>query len=235
MNYVHVLYVHLFLIIGLVFPLALGSYLLKVKRLRQLQRIFARYNASDPPDLKVLVHWIEEKRSQGRLIEAIDYLRTIERDDLAMTLYEAFPFDHFHHRHVRLFAAHAYLTQDKAEPCLQLCQRLRTAYPKDDSVLELQIEAFLRFGHRQEARDLLLPRLTKKTEGTVFARQRACLHALDGELEAAETILKRVVSKDHTLYQNSFAQPHKRLIHAQLEQSRALLEQVQAERAKDQD
>lgn len=235
MTYTHVLYFHIFLIIGIVFPLALGSYLLKIKRLRQLQRVFARFNESDPPNLKVLVNWIEEKRAQGRLIEAIDYLRTIERDDLAMALYEAFPFDHFQHRHVRLFAAHTYLTLGKAEPCLQLCERLRTAYPKDDSVLELQIEAFLQFDHRQKARDLLLPRLTKKTEGTVFARQRAYLHALDGELEAAETILKRVVAKDHTLFQNSFAQPHKRLIHAQLEHSRALLEQVQTDRASKQD
>lgn len=235
MTYSHVLVIHLFLIIGIVFPLALGSYLLKIKRLRQLQNTFKRYNASDPPDLAVLVAWIEEKRGEGRLIEAIDYLRTIERDDLAMTLYEAFPFDHFQHRHVRLFAAHTYLTLGQAKPCLALCQRLRAAYPKDDSVLELQIEAFLRFDHRQEARDLLLPRLTKKTEGTVFARQRAWLHALDGELDAAETILKRVVAKDHTLFQNTFAQPNKRLIYAQLEHSRALLEQVQADREREQD
>lgn len=234
MNFVHVLYLHLFLIIGVLMPLALGSYLLKRKRLRRLQRIFYQFNASDPPDLQILVTWIKEKRSEGRLIEAVDYLRTIERDDLAITLYEAFPFDTFHHRHVRLFAARTYLEADKAEPCLQLCERLRTAFPKDDSVLELQIEAFLRFGPRESARTLLMQRLTKKFEGTVFARQRACLHAADGELAEAVTILKKVVSKDHILFQNTFAQPNKRLIGAQLEQSSALLAELEAELAETQ-
>ncbi|CAM2008573.1 hypothetical protein [Acanthopleuribacter pedis] len=229
MSYIHVIYLHLFLIIGLLLPAALFSYLVKRNRLGQLQRVFRRFNDSDPPDLQILVAWIKEKRGEGRLIEVIDYLRTIERDDLAVALYQAFPFDTFHHRHVRLFAARAYLDQREAAPCLKLCERLRAAFPKDDSVLELQIEAFLTFGPRESARELLLPRLRKKYEGTVFARQRACLHAADGELEEAVIILRKVVSKDNTLFQNTFAQPNKRFIAAQLEKSRALLAQFEAE------
>ncbi|CAM2068016.1 hypothetical protein SCOR_21770 [Sulfidibacter corallicola] len=224
-------------LLAILLTIAALSYVIKLWRRRALQSVFRAFNERlrnleeegqpKPADLETLTSWIDERRSEGRLIEIIDYLQTIERPDLAVAVYNAFPFDRYTSRHVRLFAAKSFLKLDDEEKCLTLCQRLMEAYPKDDSILDLFIDAHIHFGEIDIAKTHLLPRLDRKFEGTVFARHMARIHAAEGEYKKAAIIMQKVVSRDYTLAQNTFAQPQKRFIQQQYARSKALLEEYQ--------
>jgi len=204
-----------------VLAIGLAFYLVKRQRLMYAQAMFRRYN--EQKDVNVIVEWIKAKRSSARMLEALEYLFKIKEFELARSLYRAFPFDQFPSRHVRVFACKIFTETNCKKEALELARRLRQAYPRDDSILELYIEAHIRFDEREEARAQLAPRLSRKLNGTVFARQHARILAADGDLEQAIVIMNRIVDRELALAKNTFAQPQKGLLFEQYEESRQFL------------
>ena len=214
------------LVTGLV-VFGLGSYLLKRQRLKRIQAMFLRFHDQDR-DLEVIVSWIEEKRSQGRMLEVLDYLSKIEEEALAVEVLERIGTERFPHRHILMFACRGFLKTERKEAALQTAKQLRDRYPDDDSIRDLFIDVHLHYDELDAVRDVLMPRLERKFKGTIFPRHYARLLAAEGNYQKAVTIMQNVVEKEQALYTNTFAQPQKSLIGVQCEESKNYLERFLA-------
>jgi len=206
---------------------AIISYILKIRKLREIQAMFVRYN--DTGKLDVITNWIEEKQSDQRMVRTLEYLQTIEDEALAVQVYTAFEPSRFTHRHTRIFACRAYAKVGNREAALELVRQLWETYPGDDAILELFLETHLDLEEYEPARKMLEERLTRKYKGTVFARCQARLLAVDGRMKEAVEIMEGIAKKEHILYVNTFAQPQKRLIFEQYVFSQKLLDDWKAQ------
>jgi len=204
-----------FVMIGLAFRMLVN------KRRRAIQAVFRLYNQED--DLTILIGWIQEARSCGRLIEAMEYLHKIRRDDLALEVYDAIGFDPFPDRHLRIMAVKMLRDADREQESLRLAHLLYEAHPGDDSIIEIYLDTLLHFERYAEAEPILNTRLEKKYKGTVFPRNLARVVAAKGDYPRAITIMREVVSREKTLFRNTIAQPQKDLIGEQLARSQDLL------------
>jgi tetratricopeptide (TPR) repeat protein len=217
------MYIDLFVILlvtGLVFAVR------KHQRLRHLQKLLRRYNENG--DLGVLTAWIEEKQTTARMTDLLDYLLKAEESELAVRVFSSFPPDMFTSRHTRLFACKAFAARGEAEEALAMIEKLLTDYPGDDSIHEIAIGTYLDFHKLAEAKALLLPRMNRKNSGTIFDRHFARLTAAEGHLEEAITLLQKVVTRDYSLYKNTFAPAARRQIYEQYVESQKLLDEFTA-------
>lgn len=200
----------------------------RTHQLRQLQRVFREYNQQG--NFRIVIEWIkgaDPNRQEGRFLRAFEYLEKIERDDLLLELADAFPFDHFTHRHVRFPLARLYSRNDRHEDAVNIAVLLRRQFPNDDSTLDLFADLHLEAGRWQEAKAELVPRLQRKHKGTIFNRHYARILAHEGKLQEAIDMMHNVVKKVHTLSKNTFLQPQKGLIQKQYERDLALLESLE--------
>ena len=213
------------LLFAVLLLLAIVSALTKQFRLAATQKVLRLYNESK--DLTVITNWIREKRPAIRLLYILDYLQKIEEEQLAVEIISAFDMKAFQHRHIRIFACKAFLSNGMEKKALTASRGLLKSFPKDDSILELYIDVHLTCGDLENARTALMPRLDKKAKGTVFARQYARLVAADGDVEKAIEIVKKIVAQDYSLYKNTFAPAQKRLIYEQYVASQTLLNKLE--------
>ncbi len=215
----------LFLLLFLI-CMAVVSYLIKLRKLREIQTVFVRYNDTGNPE--VLKDWIEEKAPEQRMVRTLDYLEKIEDEALAVKIYASFEPSRFKHRHTRIFACKAHAKTGNREQALQMARDLLESYPGDDAILELFLEVHLDLEEYEPARKMLEARMLNKFKGTVFTRCKARLLAADGAFEEAVKIMEDVTKRDHILYVNTFAQPQKRLIYEQYVVSQKLLDRFKA-------
>lgn len=211
-----------FLLILLTLFFGVASILFRNYKLRAIQKMFVAYN--EKQDLGVIVAWIQERGSASRMADSLDYLQKIERQDLAIQVYESFPFDHFTGRHVRVFACKAYKAKKNKEKAIQLAHRLLEAYPGDDSILDLFFEIHLVFDEPATVKPMLAQRRQRKVKGTAFDRHEARLAAIEGDFQKAITIMERVTKRDYVLYKNTMAPMAKKLIYQQYVESQKLLD-----------
>ena len=204
---------------------ALGSYGLKRLRLKRIQAMFLRYNQKQ--DVQIIVEWISERDSAARMLQVLEYLSKIEAYPLLIQVYNAFEFDFYPRRAIRVLAAQAFLQEKQKEPAIRLSQALLTAYPEDDSIRDLFLRVHLEFGELDPARAVLLPRIEKKFKGTIFARHYAKLLAAEGHFHKAAVIMRNVTERDHGLYRNTFASMQKRLIYQQYVESQTFLDELE--------
>ncbi len=200
--------------------------MLKRSRMRELLNLFRHFNEQNQ-DLKVLVDYITERNSALRLIEVLEYLIKIEELRLAKDLYLKLPFDAWPARTARILAIKV-LRAEGCKEAATLAERLREAFPKDDSVLEIYIDTMLDLEHYDQAEQALMPRMERSARGTAFRRQHARLLAARGRREEALALLEKVVEQDHRLYNNTIAPTQKGLLREQAEQSQKLLEQLKS-------
>ena len=221
--YIFVTLVLFFLFYGLV------SYLLKRRRLQLIMAMFRRYNSIG--EVGYIEDWIRAKRGPARLLETLDYLEKIEERELALQVLSRFDLEAFPQRHIRVLACRLFTNEGLKEKALALAEALMAAYPKDDSILDLYFHVHLSFDQRETIRELLLERIGRKYEGTIFARHYARFLAAEGDLAKAVAIMTKVEQKDFMLYKNTFAQPHKKLIYDQYVESNRLLEEFKRQLA----
>jgi len=200
----------------------------KRARLRDIQAMFRRFNEQDQ-NREVILSWIREKDTTGRLLDTLDYLTKIESEDLAVKVFDAFDPHEFKDRHIRVFACKAYKKSNKRAEGLAMAQTLVEDYPGDDSVLDICIATQLHFGALEEAKKKLLPRLEVKAKGTTFTRHHAHLIAAEGDPTRAVEILEKVTAQDYALYRNTLAPAHRRLIYEQYTESQRLLDEIKAQ------
>lgn len=193
----------------------------KKKDRNQLLGIFRHFNQEK--NLNIILDWIGKSPDSSKLAAVLEYLKDTEQEKLAIELLDQIHLDAVSDRHVLIFAAQAYLEEEKKR-ALELANRLFERDPSDDSILELYIDAHLTLGDFKRAKDVLVPRLQKKYKGTMFTRHYARVLAREGELDRAIEIMEQVSKRDFVLFQNTFAMPQKGLIRKQFETSQALLE-----------
>lgn len=197
---------------------------LKRSRMRELLKLFRHFN-DQGQDLAVLVDYITERNSALRLIEVLEYLIKIEEWTLAKDLYLKLPFDAWPARTARVLAIKVLRTEG-CDEAATLAERLREAFPDDDSVLEIYVDTMLDLGRYDQAEKALMPRLERSARGTAFRRQQARLLAARGRLDEALALLEKVVDQDQRLYNNTIAPTQKGLLREQAELSQKLLDQL---------
>lgn len=200
------------------------SMLLKNRRLNELHRVFRQYNDADQ-DTAILTTWIKAKNARDRLLRVLDYLYTLENTQIPVQILDQLDLSTLSDRQVQIFCAKAYLVENRAQETLAIVRPLIKAYPNDDAVLDITVDALITFGHPDEAKLLLEPRLEHKLKGTQFPKHYARIMAHEGNFEKAITIMRNVVNRDYMLATNTIAQPQKGLIQKQFEANQALLDQ----------
>jgi len=211
-------------LIGL--ALVFGS--LKRMRRRALFATFRRYN--EQKDLGVVLDWIRARDTRARLLDVIEYLIGIEKEDLAAEVLDAYGPDRLENRHARIFACKIYKHVGRGKEALRLSEALIRENPNDDSILDLYIDMRLSFGETEKAREALTARMQRKTEGTSFTRHYARLLAIDGRTDEAVELLTKVVNQDYARYKNTVAPLHRRLIYEQYVESKTLLDEISGEK-----
>lgn len=202
------------------------SHLVRRRDQRQLEAMFRKYNTCN--DALVIIDWISEKKTEKRLLQTLEFLAKIEADELAQTVYQAFPFDAYPNRHLRIHACRIFDRMGEGERACQLAQRLLDSHPSDDSILALYVETHLNHDHVEEAKRRLLPRLAYKFDGTDFKRLHARILAAEGQLDEAITIMHDVIKKEYVRHRNTVAPLDKRLIYEQFKRSEAFLDSLLA-------